>query len=85
MKLTGLSRKRKTATRYRTHQQHWTRRVVKHEASDMTNRFGSERWCATIYRARTDDDDIGIPCGGTVDDFALWTALTLQGFYSLYL
>src|SRR5712691_2242926 len=54
--------------------------MVKDGACDVPNRFWPNCWLAAIFGARTNDNQVRIPLGGTFDDFALRSSLALEDF-----
>jgi hypothetical protein len=56
--------------------------MVQNKAGDMTHRLGSKGRSFPLGRTWTDHKQIGVPLSGAIHNFALWSTLALQQFWS---
>jgi hypothetical protein len=52
--------------------------MIENESSHMSDRFWTEARRAAVLSARTNDQKVGPPLGGTVYNFTLRTSLPFQ-------
>src|SRR2546429_8890935 len=61
-------------------EQHRARCMIQDKASHMSYRLWSKSGPPKCWRARTNDDQIGIPLRSTLDDLSLWPSFTRERF-----
>ena len=62
------------------YEQHGTGGVVKNESSNMSHRFGPEGWSRALGRAWANDDQVGTPLVGGIDNFTFGSPLFAYRF-----
>ena len=54
--------------------------MVEDESGDMSDRFRADIGFAAVFGAGGDDNQVRLPLGCSVYNFALWPPLTLERF-----
>src|SRR3981081_4294523 len=71
-------RNRKLLSRQRPNQKDRTWSMIDYESCDMSDRFRPNCVSTTVFGARTNNHQVCLPFGCSVNNFALWSALPLD-------